>query len=60
MRVMVTCRLCEHRTETEDVEIRSWVEIVADEIGPSLRFATADVQRTGRGHLVPADQGPST
>jgi single-stranded DNA-binding protein len=33
---------------TKDGEHRSKVEIVADEIGPSLRFATADVRRTMR------------
>jgi single-strand DNA-binding protein len=48
MRVIVTGRL-EHRTwETEEGEHRSKVEITADEIGPSLRFATADVQRIER------------
>jgi single-strand DNA-binding protein len=48
MRVVVSGRL-EHRSwETEDGEHRSKVEIVADEIGPSLRFATADVRRTMR------------
>jgi single-strand DNA-binding protein len=48
MRVIVTGRL-EHRTwETEDGEHRSKVEITAEEVGPSLRFATADVQRVDR------------
>jgi single-strand DNA-binding protein len=48
MRVVVTGRL-EHRSwETDDGEHRSKVEIVADEVGPSLRFATADVHRTRR------------
>src|SRR6202163_1501097 len=41
MRVVVTGRL-EHRTwETEEGEHRSKVEITADEVGASLRFATA-------------------
>lgn len=48
MRVMVTGRLEQRSWETEDGERRSKVEIVADEIGPSLRFATAEVQRTER------------
>ena len=40
----------EHRSwETDDGEHRSKVEIVADEIGPSCSFATADVQRVERG-----------
>ncbi|MGH9007598.1 MAG: single-stranded DNA-binding protein [Acidimicrobiales bacterium] len=47
-RVVVTGRL-EHRTwETEEGEHRSKVEVVADDLGPSLRFATAEVQRTER------------
>ena len=46
MRVVVTGRIEQRSWETDDGEHRSKVEIVADEIGPSLRFATADVQRT--------------
>ena len=45
MRVVVTGRLEQRSWETDDGEHRSKVEIVADEIGPSLRFATADVRR---------------
>ena len=48
MRVVVTGRLEQRSWETDDGGHRSKVEIVADEIGPSLRFATADVQRTQR------------
>ena len=48
MRVVVTGRLEQRSWETDDGEHRSKVEIVADEVGPSLRFATADVQRTQR------------
>jgi len=48
MRVMVTGRLEQRTWETDEGERRSKVEIVAEEIGPSLRFATADVQRTQR------------
>ena len=48
MRVVVTGRIEQRSWETDDGEHRSKVEIVADEIGPSLRFATADVQRTER------------
>jgi single-strand DNA-binding protein len=48
MRVVVTGRL-EHRSwETEEGDHRSKVEVVADDLGPSLRFATAEVQRTER------------
>ncbi|MGH9075239.1 MAG: single-stranded DNA-binding protein, partial [Acidimicrobiales bacterium] len=47
-RVVVTGRLDQRSWETSDGERRSKVEIVADEIGPSLRFATVDVHRTER------------
>ena len=53
MRVVVTGRLEQRSWETEEGEHRSKVEITADEVGPSLRFATADVQRTER--HVPVD-----
>ena len=48
MRVVVSGRLEQRSWETEDGEHRSKVEIVAHEIGPSLRYATADVHRTER------------
>ena len=48
MRVVVTGRLEQRSWETDEGEHRSKVEITADEIGPSLRFATCDVQRTER------------
>src|SRR5271166_6568052 len=48
MRVVVTGRLEQRSWETEDGERRFKVEITADEIGPSLLFATADVRRTER------------
>jgi single-strand DNA-binding protein len=47
-RVMVAGRLEQRSWETELGERRSKVEIVADEIGPSLRFATAEVHRLER------------
>lgn len=48
MRVMVVGRLEQRSWETEEGERRSKVEIVAEEVGPSLRFATAEVQRSER------------
>jgi single-strand DNA-binding protein len=54
-RVIVTARLEQRSWETDDGERRSKVELVADDIGPSLRFATAEVQRTQR---QPADAEP--
>ena len=54
-RVLVTGRLEQRSWETDNGEKRSIVEIVADEIGPSLRWATATVSKTDR--RGPADGG---
>ncbi len=48
MRVIVTGRIEQHSWEGEEGDHRTKVEVTADEIGPSLRFATADVQRSER------------
>ncbi len=55
MRVVVTGRLEQRSWETEEGERRTKVEIVADEVGPGLRFATADVQRVERPVIEPTD-----
>jgi single-strand DNA-binding protein len=47
-RVVVAGRLQMRSWETQDGEKRSVVEIEADEVGPSLRWATAKVERQGR------------
>jgi single-strand DNA-binding protein len=47
-RVMVTGRIEQRTWETEEGDRRSKVEIVAEEIGPSLLFATAEIQRAER------------
>jgi single-strand DNA-binding protein len=47
-RVIVSGRLEQRSWETPDGEKRSVVEVVADEIGPSLRWATAQVVRNER------------
>lgn len=47
-RVIVSGRLEQRSWEGQDGERRSKVEIVADEIGPSLRWATAQVTKTDR------------
>jgi len=57
MRVMVTGRLEQRSWETDEGERRSKVEIVAEELGPSLRFATAEVQRAARRLPTPAPDG---
>src|SRR5438309_3924840 len=47
-RVIVTGRLEQRSWENQEGEKRSVVEVVADEIGPSLRWATAKVEKTER------------
>ena len=45
-RVMVTGRLNFSQWENQDGDKRSKVEVIADEVGPALRWATATVTRT--------------
>lgn len=47
-RVIVSGRLEQRSWETEQGDKRSVVEVQIDEIGPSLRWATATVNRTQR------------
>ena len=47
-RVIVTGRLEQRTWETDQGDKRSVVEIQIDEIGPSLRWATATVNKTAR------------
>ena len=47
-RVVVTGRLDQRSWESQDGERRSKVEIVADEVAPSLRFATAKIEKNER------------
>jgi single-strand DNA-binding protein len=47
-RVMVSGRLDQRSWETADHERRSKIEITADEVAPSLRYATAAVTRNER------------
>ena len=47
-RVVVSGRLEQRQYETKEGEKRSVVEINADEIGPSLRWARAEIERVGR------------
>ena len=44
----MTGRLEQRSWETQDGDKRSKVEVVADEIGPSLRWATAQVTKNER------------
>lgn len=52
-RVTCTGRLQQRSWETPENEKRSVVELVADEIGPSLRWATAQIERTERAKGTP-------
>ena len=54
-RVIVTGRLEQRSWETQEGEKRSKIEVVADEIGPSLRWATAEVKKNDR--RGPSDGG---
>lgn len=48
MRVIVSGRLEQRSYETKDGEKRNVFEIVADEVGPSLKWASAEVQKSDR------------
>jgi single-strand DNA-binding protein len=47
-RVIVTGRLTQRSYETKEGDKRTVVELAVDEIGPSLRYATAKVNRATR------------
>jgi len=47
-RTIVNGRLEQRSYDTSEGEKRSVVEVIADEVGPSLRWATATVERTER------------
>jgi len=58
-RVVAQGRLVQRSYETKEGEKRTVIELQVDEIGPSLRYATASVTRTQSGSKIndPADQG---
>lgn len=49
MRVVVQGRLRQRSFETKEGEKRTVVELEVDEVGPSLRYATAKVNKVSRG-----------
>ena len=49
MRVVAQGRLKQRSYETREGEKRTVVEMEVDEVGPSLKYATAKVNRTSRG-----------
>jgi single-strand DNA-binding protein len=55
-RVIVTGRLEQRSWQTQEGEKRSKVEIVADELGPSLRWASAEIKKNER--KSPGEAGP--
>lgn len=59
-RVVVTGRLRQNTWETDDGQKRSSIDLDVDEIGPSLRFATAKVAKLSRrtGNQPPAPDEP--
>ena len=64
MRVVVTGRLEQRSWETKEGDKRSVIEIVADEIAPALRWASAQVTRNersdgGGGRPVPRPTTPT-
>ena len=52
-RVVVTGRLEQREYTTREGDKRTAIDVIADELGPSLRWATAQVERT------PKTDGPS-
>jgi single-strand DNA-binding protein len=64
-RIIVNGRLEQRDYETREGEKRTVVEIVADEIGPSLRWARAEIERISRDSAggssggSPSSSGPS-
>jgi single-strand DNA-binding protein len=58
MRVIVVGSLEQRNWETAEGEKRSVVEVRIDEIGPSLRWATATVTRSPRSDAFGSEGGP--
>src|SRR6266536_2062479 len=59
MRVVAQGRLQQRSFETREGEKRTVIELDIDEIGPSLRYATAKVNRTQRGSSTGGGFGSS-
>ncbi|MFE6691056.1 single-stranded DNA-binding protein [Streptomyces sp. NPDC057743] len=57
-RVVLSGRIRQHNWKTDQGENRSMLAVEVDDIGPSLQFATATVQRAQRSNPTPADNGP--
>lgn len=59
-RVIAQGRLIQRNYETRNGEKRTSLELHIDEIGPSLRYATAKITRTGRNTPPPPPPGNNT
>lgn len=57
MRVIVTGRLEQREYEDSTGQKRNVVEIVCDDLGPSLRWARAEIERVTREHTEGAGAG---
>jgi single-strand DNA-binding protein len=53
-RVIVSGRLKQRSYDTREGEKRTVIELEVEEVGPSLKYATAKVNRTGRAEGAPA------
>lgn len=58
MRVIITGRIEQQNWETDQGEKRSSLEVAIDEIGPSLRWATASVTKSPRSDAFTPEGGP--
>jgi single-strand DNA-binding protein len=59
-RIIVNGRLEQREYETREGEKKTVVEIVADEIGPSLRWARAEIERISRDSAGSGSSGGSS
>ncbi len=59
-RIVVTGRLQQRDYETREGEKRTIVEVIADDLGPSLRWAQAQVERISRDSAPSGGSGGSS
>jgi single-strand DNA-binding protein len=59
-RVIATGRLKQRSFETREGEKRTVVELDVDELGPSLRYARAKVEKTAAGRQQPKQTAPAS
>ncbi|WP_274916554.1 single-stranded DNA-binding protein [Streptomyces sp. WZ-12] len=57
-RVVLSGRIRQHNWQTPEGENRSMLAVEVDDIGPSLQFATATVQRAQRSNPAPTNSNP--